>query len=86
MRHEEGSIDVDREGPLEILVRGCQEGFIGYNAGGVDVDVDSTEVLDDLEKYSNYYYFKSLILKFIAKLLFILYKQTFNNYTLFLHI
>ena len=48
LRHEEESIDVDREGPLEILVRGCQEGFVGYNAGGVDVDVDSTEVLDDL--------------------------------------
>ena len=39
--------NVDREGPLEILIRGCQEGFIGHNAGGVDVDVNSAEVLDD---------------------------------------
>lgn len=48
LRHEEGSVDVDRKGPLEVFVRGGQEGFISHNAGGVDVDVDATKVLDDL--------------------------------------
>lgn len=42
---EKGAVEVDGESATQVFFAGGDKGLVRYDAGGVDVDVDLTEVL-----------------------------------------